>query len=144
MQTTERLSAYLALFSEIDSADLSVLPGLVTPDFRFKDPFNDLRGPDGLEKILRETKANVVGASFEIGGLWRQDLSSVAIVKWRFTGQVRFIGRMDVTGLSELTLAEDGRVSSHIDYWDAADGLYRKIPLLGRVLASLRKRISLS
>ena len=46
-----------------------------------------------------------------------------------------------VDGVSEVHLAEDGRVAAHLDYWDPTPGLWQRIPLLGTVLRGLRRRI---
>jgi hypothetical protein len=37
-----------------------------------------------------------------------------------------------VRGGSHLKLAEDGRIAWHRDYWDAAEELYEKLPVLGQ------------
>ena len=45
-----------------------------------------------------------------------------------------------VRGGSHLVLAEDGRIRAHRDYWDAAEELYEKLPILGRLMRWLRRR----
>jgi hypothetical protein len=37
-------------------------------------------------------------------------------------------------------LAEDGRVQDHRDYWDAAEELYEKLPVVGGLMRWLKKR----
>ena len=64
------------------------------------------------------------------------------IVKWRFQAGLPLIGALDVVGLSELLLAEDGRVASHIDYWDSGPTIYGKLPIVGGIVRSVRKRMS--
>jgi len=44
--------------------------------------------------------------------------------------------------MSLITFDTEGRVSSHIDYWDSADAFYTRIPLLGSVIRSIRQPIS--
>jgi len=36
----------------------------------------------------------------------------------------------------------DGRVNSHRDYWDAAEELYEKLPLMGLLMRFLRRTMS--
>ena len=37
-------------------------------------------------------------------------------------------------------LADDGRIRLHRDYWDAAEELYEKLPVLGHLMRWLRRR----
>ena len=45
-----------------------------------------------------------------------------------------------VRGGSHLQLAPDGRIASHRDYWDAAEELYEKLPLVGGLMRWLKRR----
>ena len=46
----------------------------------------------------------------------------------------------EVRGVSHLVLAPDGRIAEHRDYWDAAEELYEKLPLLGGLMRWLKRR----
>jgi len=43
-------------------------------------------------------------------------------------------------GASHLLLDADGRITSHRDYWDAAEELYEKLPVLGALMRILKRR----
>ena len=45
-------------------------------------------------------------------------------------------------GVSRMQINEEGKVISHIDYWDAAENVYEKIPLLGAVLRFIKRKIA--
>jgi hypothetical protein len=45
-----------------------------------------------------------------------------------------------IRGSSHLVLAPDGRIQLHRDYWDAAEELYEKLPLVGGLMRWLKKR----
>ena len=45
-----------------------------------------------------------------------------------------------IHGSSLITFDAAGRVAVHRDYWDAAEELYEKLPLLGTVLRCLKRR----
>ncbi|MDP3310767.1 MAG: nuclear transport factor 2 family protein, partial [Polaromonas sp.] len=47
-----------------------------------------------------------------------------------------------VRGTSHLKLTGAGLVSYHRDYWDAAEELYEKLPLLGSLMRWLKRRVS--
>ena len=43
-------------------------------------------------------------------------------------------------GASHLELADDGRIAWHRDYWDPAEEVYEKLPLLGGLMRWLKRR----
>jgi len=45
-----------------------------------------------------------------------------------------------VRGASHLVLDARGLVSLHRDYWDAAEELYEKLPVVGALMRWLKKR----
>lgn len=70
-----------------------------------------------------------------------------SMLSWEFRFQPRGWGRGQtqcIRGVSHLKYAADGKIDYHRDYWDAAEELYMKLPLLGAVLRCLRKRLSAS
>ncbi len=46
---------------------------------------------------------------------------------------------MHIRGASHLRFAGDGRIAMHRDYWDAAEELYEKLPLLGALMRWLKR-----
>jgi hypothetical protein len=44
-----------------------------------------------------------------------------------------------IRGGTHLRLAADGRILEHRDYWDAAEELYEKLPLLGALMRWLKR-----
>jgi hypothetical protein len=45
-----------------------------------------------------------------------------------------------VRGASHVVFNEQGLVTMHRDYWDAAEELYEKLPVVGGVMRWLKKR----
>ena len=46
-----------------------------------------------------------------------------------------------IRGCTELRFDSAGQVALHRDYWDAAEELYEKLPLLGALMRALRRRL---
>ena len=42
-----------------------------------------------------------------------------------------------------VKFAPDGRISEHIDHWDAAAQFYERIPVLGWLIRKVRRRLEL-
>ena len=53
-------------------------------------------------------------------------------LKWKMTFSA-FKSLQTIEGMSELLLNNDGKVTSHIDYWDSLNGLFIKIPFIGKL-----------
>ena len=137
------LDAYIALYENLSEADLDRLETLVTPDVRFKDPFNDLRGVEPLRKLLVKTLEDVADPRFEVEGVWRREADATVVLMWRFSGRVPVLNKWEVRGLSHIGFAPDGRIASHVDYWDAAEGFYARLPVLGAIVRRVGRRLSI-
>jgi len=131
----ERYRRYLETLTPEALARLS---DHVTADVRFKDPFNDVRGVDAMERVFRHMFANVQGIRFRIHHAAMD--GDRCLMQWRFEGTLR-CGSWAFDGASKLRIAPDGRVAEHIDYWDAAENFYQRLPIIGWALSRIRHRL---
>ncbi|MGA9962988.1 MAG: nuclear transport factor 2 family protein, partial [Azonexus sp.] len=70
---------------------------------------------------------------------------SGAMLIWTFSFRAarRGGGRTQVIrGVSHLRFDAAGKVSYHRDYWDAAEELYMKLPILGVLMRGLRRALA--
>ncbi len=108
-------------------------------DARFKDPFNDVVGVAAIERIFAHMFATVAAPRFVI--TTRIAEGDQAMLGWDFHLELR--GRaIVIRGVSHLRFDEAGRVVLHRDYWDAAEELYARLPLIGGVMRWLRRRLA--
>ena len=108
-------------------------------DAYFKDPFNELRGVAGIERIFAHMFVQVEEPKFAVTGRWQSDAGAVLL--WDFTFRMKRgpAGMQTIRGATHLRFAADGRVNWHRDYWDAAEELYEKLPLIGALMRFLRR-----
>jgi hypothetical protein len=137
----EMLAAYGRYFENLTPDTLPEIARIATPDMRFRDPFNDVRGIDDVVRLLGTMYAHGT-PRFEI--LDRALGQSAGYILWRFTndpggGRAPFV----ITGMSEIHFAPDGRISEHIDHWDSGGQFYERIPVLGWLIRLVRKRLEL-
>jgi steroid Delta-isomerase len=135
------LAAYGRYFETLTRETLPDIAGLATPGMRFRDPFNDVRGIDDVVRLLGSMYAHGT-PRFEV--LDRALGQSAGYILWRFTndpggGRAPWI----IVGMSEVHFAPDGRVSEHIDHWDAGGQFYAHIPVLGWLIRLVRRRLAL-
>lgn len=144
MSPRETCDAYVRLFETLSPELLDRLPELVTEDVWFLDPFNDLRGPAALRRVLDDAIARLGRPLFFVTRrAWDGD---ICFLRWRMVADSAGpLGRpWIVEGVSELHFAPDGRIALHFDHWDAGRQLYERLPLLGRLLRLIRRRLAAS
>jgi hypothetical protein len=65
-----------------------------------------------------------------------------AFVTWRFHFGLR--GRaFEIRGGTLFRFDATGRIAEHEDFWDTAEALYEKLPLIGMLMRALRCRLAL-
>lgn len=141
-QQTQRLVEF---YREFKVEDIDRLGVFYARDAHFRDPFNDVHGLEGIAAIYRHMFAHLNDPQFDI--LQTFTSADMASILWRFRFSTPRLnkGRSIVfDGVSVLTFDDSGLVKSHIDYWDPAASLYRHIPILGRILAGINRRLSAS
>jgi len=144
------LKRYVEFMSGLAPSGLATLTDIVTDDVHFRDPFNDVTGRAHFARCLEDMLEQIAELRIEVThaaaltALADDAGASRHVLYWRFGGRlVKFGGRRwDVTGVAVVTLAPDGRVCEHLDYWDAAGGLYEQLPVLGGLLRWLRRRLA--
>jgi steroid Delta-isomerase len=137
------LARLIPWFEALSPQSLPRLGEFYASDARFKDPFNAVRGVPAIEHIFEHMFLSLHEPRFVV----TQQLvdGAQAFLVWEF--RFRFkrgdtATEQVIRGGSHLTLNEDGRISDHRDYWDAAEELYEKLPGLGMVMRWLKRKAS--
>ncbi len=105
----------------------------------FKDPFNEVRGVAAIERVFAHMYRQVRDPRFVI--LDEVGSDAQAFLTWEFRFRTgRLDGEQTIRGASHLRFDPDGKVAFHRDYWDAAEELYAKLPVLGAVMRWLRRK----
>jgi ketosteroid isomerase-like protein len=133
-------AAALAHFYEtLTPQSLARLGDFYAPDACFRDPFNDVHGLAAIERIFRHMFAEVEVPRFAV--VTQIVDGQQAMLGWVFS--FRRGGRsIEIRGVSHLRFDHRGRVCLHRDYWDAAEELYAKLPMIGVLMRALRRRLS--
>lgn len=135
---TAKLVAY---FQGITRERVSELRELYSANASFKDPFNEVIGIDAIERIFEHMFESLHEPRFVVTQVVQQ--GQTCFLTWDFVFRFK---RFDTTtvqavrGASHLTFDESGRVTMHRDYWDAAEVLYEKLPVLGGFMRWLKRR----
>ena len=133
------LDDIVAWFESLTRATAGDVGRYYAPEAFFKDPFNEVTGVAPIGRVFAHMFDQVDAPRFRI--LERWEASHGAMLTWEF----HFLLKGDdapqvVRGASHLRFAPDGRIAHHRDYWDAAEELYAKLPVIGPVMRFLQRR----
>ena len=108
-------------------------------DARFKDPFNEVRGIAEIERIFMHMFEQVNEPHFVVTTRVLRDRQ--AFLAWEFLFRMkRFSNETQcILGATHIIFDADGKVAVHRDYWDAAEELYEKLPLVGGLMRWLKR-----
>ena len=128
-------------FETLTPASVETLDTLYASGARFKDPFNDVRGVAEIQRIFRHMYVSLENPRFIVTGRIVQGAQCFLTWEFRF-GFTRFKqGEAQcILGGSHLVLNDEGRITLHRDYWDAAEELDEKLPVVGSVMRWLKRR----
>lgn len=139
--TPEVVDRLVAYFENLSPQYVSQLGALYAPQARFVDPFNDVVGLQAIEGIFSHMFEALEAPRFVV--TTRIVQGSQCFLTWEFRFQFKRFHKnqnQTILGGSHLVFGEDGRVTLHRDYWDAAAELYEKLPVVGGLMRWLKKR----
>jgi hypothetical protein len=139
--TPDPVSSLVAYFEGLSPQSVAQLGQHYAAQARFKDPFNDVIGLPEIARIFEHMFVALIGPRFVV----TQQISQGAqcFLTWEFRFQFRNyrVGQEQVIlGASHLVFDSQGLVTLHRDYWDAAEELYEKLPLVGSLMRWLKRR----
>jgi len=139
MSIDPRLEQLIRFFEQIDPSNVSQLSRVYTPDAFFKDPFNEVSGIDAITHIFQHMFDQVDSPRFIVTNSVMQ--GEQAFLTWDFLFRMKRFSAQEhcIRGATHVRFAVDGRVNFHRDYWDAAEELYEKLPLLGSLMRALKR-----
>jgi hypothetical protein len=140
MTRTPELARLVHFYETIEPTTLRErLAEVYARDARFKDPFNEVQGLDAIERIFAHMFEQVDNPGFVVVTGVQQE--NQAFVTWEFRfGMKRFRTDMHcIRGASHIVFDAAGAVQLHRDYWDAAEELYEKVPVLGAFMRMLKR-----
>ncbi len=138
------LQRVVHFFEHLQPADVAHIAHIYTADARFKDPFNEVQGVAAIERIFAHMFEALDTPRFVITHHVQQ--GAQCFVTWDFVFAMPRLHKRaphTIRGATHLVLREEAgvwRVAVHRDYWDAAEELYEKLPVVGGLMRWLKKR----
>ena len=138
--TANRLVHY---FETLNPARVARMGDLYAQQVWFKDPFNEVQGLAQVQQVFSHMYVALDRPRFVVTERIVEDHQ--CSLNWNF--EFYFRGRRNavlqtIRGASHLKFNATGQVVYHRDYWDAAEELYEKLPLLGSLMRWLKKKVT--
>ena len=135
------MDAVVQWFEQLTPLSVQDLSRYYAAHARFKDPFNDVTGVPAIEAIFVHMFEALIAPRFVVTGRVAQGAQCFLTWEFRFGFRNFHQGREQVIlGASHLVFDAAGKVQLHRDYWDAAEELYEKLPLVGGLMRWLKRR----
>ena len=137
----QAVTRLVALFEHLTVADLPEMGRYYATHAHFKDPFNDVQGLAAIQGIFGHIFDALHEPRFVV--TTRVVQGPHCFLTWDFLFRFKSFQQdtlQTVRGASHLVLDEQGLVTLHRDYWDAAEEMYEKFPVVGGLMRWLKKR----
>jgi len=138
--TDARVQRIVTLFEHLTPADVPRLAQYYAADAKFKDPFNDVVGVPEIQRVFSHMYVALAEPRFVIRDVIVD--GDQCFLTWDFLFRFKRYDEkpQTVRGGSHLRFDAQGLVCLHRDYWDAAEELYEKLPLVGALMRWLKRR----
>ena len=128
-------------FENITPESVEQIKNLYAPTARFKDPFNDVKGPAEIERIFQHMYVSLEQPRFVIVDQIVD--GAQAFLTWEFRFKFRRFDTQTeqvVLGSSHLVLDAQGLICLHRDYWVAAAERHEMLLVVETAMRGLEGR----
>ncbi|MFZ5959500.1 nuclear transport factor 2 family protein [Pseudomonas sp. QL9] len=129
-------------FAALDRHNLDRLEQLYSPDIEFRDPLHRIHGLPALRGYFEQLYSSATTPHFTFHS-FDESGEGQGYLRWTLQfshPQLRGGRPIRVDGCTYLRWSD--RVYLHHDYFDSGALLYEHLPLLGRVIAWLKRRLA--
>lgn len=127
-------------FETLTPESLEHVGNIYAPKAVFIDPFNHLDGLSAVRAVYQHMFDTLIQPRFVVTSTVSEGCHG--FMTWDFMFECRGQAQQ-ISGCTQFALNDQGLITLHRDYWDAAQQVYEKVPLLGTVLRFIRRKLSL-
>ncbi|MCM8594184.1 nuclear transport factor 2 family protein [Accumulibacter sp.] len=113
-------------------------------DAVFKDPFNEVCGRPAIRRVFAHLFTQVGEPRFVVVDRVVDERGALLIWEMYYRSSTKTPRNPTevIRGASHLRFDAEGRVTWHRDYWDAAEELYARLPVIGWLMRALRRALA--
>lgn len=128
-----KMDELVRFYENLNRENLFQIHQFYAEDTFFKDPFHQLSTLQELEEVYVKMFKKLKKPRFIITKTFINN--NEAVLFWDFTFNENFL----IQGNSLLKYNAEGKIESHIDYWDSVDQIWMKLPVLKQILKPIYK-----
>jgi steroid delta-isomerase len=132
-------SPYIDWLENLTRDSVGDLPRFTADRVRFVDPFQDVTGQERMRAVFAAIFDHCRQPVYRITD--RAAGAEGWYLRFTFSADSR-LGPLYFEGVSEIRYDAAGKIILHWDHWDAADGFYARLPLLGGAIRWLKRRVA--
>jgi steroid Delta-isomerase len=141
MDTAQALARFREFYDGFSPAWIERLEELYAPGFAFRDPFHAIEGDfAALRAYFQRVLTALAETRFLVDDVATGADGSYVRWRWQWRRRAKDPVRVAV-GVTHLRFAPDGRITHHADLFDAAEGFYETLPVVGGVLRAIKRRL---
>ncbi len=137
----DSIAALAVFFGELNPSKLDVLGDIYSPGVEFRDPINEACGIGQLRGVYADLLKRTEDLKIVVEDAHGDERTGFML--WKMTYRARARERQ-ITGISHVTFASDGRISGQQDHWDASWAIYGEFPLTGWLMKRIRGIVATS
>ena len=142
-QTRSATEALIPFYEGLRPEDVPRFGEFYAPDACFRDPFNHVGDLQGIQRIFAHMFTQVHEPAFKVTRYLAGE--GDAVLFWTFSFRFKGLGckksAESLEGVTHLVFNDMGKVILHRDYWDAAEELYSRLPVIGVLMRGLQRMI---
>lgn len=136
--TQQRLTNFFeTLTSDVSLEDFKEV---YAQNVHFRDPFHNVTNVGDVYEIFQQMFKRLDSPTFRVIEYIGKE--NVGYIKWRFI--FKFKGEnalQSFVGVSRIMIDKEDKISEHVDFWDAGEHIYGKLPLLGTIIRWIKQKI---
>lgn len=136
------MKEFLKMYHDLNKDNLQILATVYTDNVQFVDPAHEIYGLDKLFGYFAKLYRDVESIHFSFHDVLEGEGSGY--VQWDMTfSHKKFAGGRPITvaGVTFVRIDESGKVFYHRDYFDLGTLVYEQVPILGRLIRSIKGRL---
>ncbi|MGD8941489.1 MAG: nuclear transport factor 2 family protein [Gammaproteobacteria bacterium] len=145
-QANEQIvETFISVFSDMQFDTVSRINDIYEPHIVFVDPFHEIHGLQPLGEYFAEMYKNVAHCQFRFHKHFidtNSGKATSAALFWTMTLRHKTFDKHNTVEINGCSLIRFGKkVHFHQDYFDAGALIYERVPLLGRVIKTIKARV---
>lgn len=136
------MDALLTMYENLDAENIETVRSLYRHDVKFRDPAHEIHGIEELISYFSSLYREVTTITFSFDDPLVVDSSSY--IQWTMTFTHNRLAKkrpISVEGITYVEFDHEGKIFYHRDFFDLGAMIYEHVPLLGRLIQFLKKRL---